>query len=144
MNGIFIVVGGMLMNKKILIIGISTFIILILALTVVLVKINKNKQNTDKITIIYIENEEEKQIELTEKNDIKIVNNYLKTIKEEEPIDSKLALVNEIVIKLDSKEEIIIQTSVEKYCYFKDTNIKKLVRMPDGLLDFVKNKTNIK
>ena len=102
MNGIFIVVGGILMNKKILIIGISTFIILILALTVVLVKINKNKQNTDKITIIYIENEEEKQIELTEKNDIKIVNNYLKTIKEEEPIDSKLALVNEIVIKLDS------------------------------------------
>ena len=82
MNGIFIVVGGILMNKKILIIGISTFIILILALAVVLVKINKNKQNTDKITIIYIENEEEKQIELTEKNDIKIVNNYLKTIKE--------------------------------------------------------------
>lgn len=130
------------MNKRLLIIITSIVIILAVAVLIAVNYLyNRENKKDYRIVINYnnsAEAEETKQILIESKEEIKTLKNYLKIISSSEKADVRLALLNEVIIDFGNDETVIIQTSVEKYCYYKNGDTTKLVEMPVGFLEYVK------
>ena len=136
----------MKMNKKVLIVsGIVIFILAIIICAVIIICIN-NARKISSITITFnesYETEDVKKIVIEDKAKIKELTKYLKTVKSSEKVDNNLALYKEIIIDFGNNTNIIIQTTVDDYCFYEDNDTQKLVNMPSGLLNMIKKELKI-
>lgn len=136
------------MNKKIFII-IGVILMLTIAIFTILMVINKNDEKflDSKITIkYYTYNEDKKEVQeivIEDKEKIQELINYRNTILSAEKLDLNLAIFNEIVIEFENNSSIVIQTSLNEYCYYKDESTTKLVEIPEGLLSLIKKELKI-
>jgi len=97
---------------------------------------------TSKITITKYDSnfEVEKTIEIANKKQIKQINKICKNPSLEQDDKSKyLAIRNDIKLDLGNNKFFMIQKNLNEYCYYEDanSNIKLVIKMPEGLLDKV-------
>ena len=138
------------MNKK-LIIYISCGILaaIILGVSLFFILRNNNSTHSDNIYStekIIIEKYEEdgtaKTIEITKSKDIKELTKICDSVSlEQDETSESLAIRNDVKIDLNNGIIFFIQLDIEDYCYIENSNsdIKAVIKMPSGLLDYVKN-----
>lgn len=132
------------MNKKVMIYVISGVLAaIIIGLSIFLaIAENKNKDNayyTKKVTLSRLQNDTPvKSVEIT---NTKLLNQLLKICNninlEQDDTTKKLAIVSDIKVDLNNGTAIYLQKDLEDYCYIENENIKSVIKMPNGLLDFV-------
>ena len=134
-------------KRTIIYIACAVAIALIIAFVVFFV-INANKtanlESEQKIIIEkYDDNFEiEKTIEITDKNQIKEINKTCKNPSlEQDDTSPNLAIRNDIKLDLGNGIFFMIQEDLNEYCYYEDANsdIKLVIKMPEGLLEKVNN-----
>ena len=132
-------------KRTIIYIACGVAIALTIAFTVYFV-INANKsedkENEQKIVITkYDDNFEiEKTVEITDKKQIKEMNNvYGNPSLEQDDTSPYLAIKNDIKIDFGNGKFFMIQEKLKEYCYYEDTNsnTKLVIKMPEGLLEKV-------
>lgn len=135
------------MKKKLIIYtALAVTLIAVIILTIFFItkpkKSNETNFITDKITISKYEGY--KITDTIEITDNEKLNNFTKiynTINLEEDDQSiiNLAIKNDIKVDLNNGIHFFIQLDLESYCYFENDNSKRIIKMPDGLMDFVKS-----
>lgn len=132
-------------KKTIIYIACAIAVALIVAFTIYFIAtVNKgrNVENSIKIVITkYDENfEVEKEIELTDKKQIKEMNKICENPSlEQDDTSPYLAIRNDIKLDLGNGNFFMIQEDLNEYCYYEDasSNTKLVIKMPEGLLEKV-------
>lgn len=136
------------MNKKTIIyIACAVAVALIIALAVYFaVTANKTgtTENKQKIVITKYDNnfEVEKSIEVTKKKQVKELIQICDNVSLEQDETSKyLAIKNDIKVDLANGVLFYIQLELTDYCYIENSNsnIKAVIKMPQGLYEYVQN-----
>lgn len=137
--------------KKKLIIYISCGVLAAIILGVSLFFILRNNKSTHSDNIystekIMIERYEEdgtsKTIEITKKKDIKELTKICDNVSlEQDETSESLAIRNDVKIDLNNGIIFFIQLDLNDYCYMENnnSNVQAVIKMPSGLLDYVKN-----
>ena len=134
-------------KRTIIYIACAVAVALIIAFAVYFI-INTNKSvNTEseqKIVITkYSDNfEVEKTIEITDKKQIEEINKICENPSlEQDDTTPYLAIRNDIKIDLGNGKFFMIQEDLNEYCYYEDasSDTKLVIKMPEGLLDMIKN-----
>lgn len=91
----------------------------------------------------YDENfEVEKEVELTDKKQIKEINKICENPSlEQDDTSPYLAIRNDVKVDLGNGKFFMIQLTLTEYCYYEDanSNTKLVIKMPEGLLEKVNN-----
>lgn len=102
-----------------------------------------NVYSTEKVLIEkYEEDGTIKTIEVTKNKQIKELTKICDNVSLEQDETSKyLAIKNDVKIDLNNGIFFFIQLGLEDYCYIenRNSNIKAVIKMPNGLLDYVKS-----
>lgn len=102
-----------------------------------------NVYSTEKVLIEkYEEDGTTKTIEVTKNKQIKELTKICDNVSLEQDETSKyLAIKNDVKIDLNNGIFFFIQLGLEDYCYIenRNSNIKAVIKMPNGLLDYVKS-----
>lgn len=103
---------------------------------------SKNPEVESKIIITkYNDNFEiEKTVEITDKKQIKEMNNiYGNPSLEQDDKSPYLAIKKDIKVDLGNGKMFMIQEYLKDYCYYEDadSNTKLVIKMPEGLLEKV-------
>lgn len=135
-----------MMNKKNTIyIFCTVAVILIIAIIICYLIVGNKANKTESKAKILIEQYDEnfeinKTIEITDKKQIKklkeIYNNC--SLEQDEEFES-IGVRNDIKIKIEDGKLFILQTELEDYCYYEnsETNTNLTIKMPDELLQIV-------
>lgn len=138
------------MNKKLItyiICGVLVAIIIGVSIYFIIKTNNKvdsdNVYSTQKVIIQKYENDGTvKSIEVTKKKHIKELIQICDNVSLEQDETSKyLAIKNDIKVDLDNGVLFYIQLELTDYCYIENTNsnIKAVIKMPQGLYEYVQN-----
>ena len=138
------------MNKKLIIYiscGILLAIIIGVALYFIIRSNNRvdsdNVYSTQKVIIEKYENDgTTKTIEVTKKKQVKELIEICDNVSLEQDETSKyLAIKNDIKVDLDNGVLFYIQLELTDYCYIENSNsnIKAVIKMPQGLYEYVQN-----
>ena len=138
------------MNKKLIIYiscGILLAIIIGVALYFIIRSNNRvdsdNVYSTQKVIIEKYENDgTTKTIEVTKKKQVKELIEICDNVSLEQDETSKyLAIKNDIKIDLNNGVLFYIQLELTDYCYIENTNsnIKAVIKMPQGLYEYVQS-----
>lgn len=132
-------------KRNIIFICIAVAVVIVIAFAVYFI-VTSTKNNTteslDKITLIkYDENfNVEKTIEITNKRQIKKIEKLCNTLSLEQDATTLYpAIRNDVKLDLGNEKFFMIQLDRKEYCYYQDTasNIKLVIKMPEGLLEKV-------
>lgn len=134
-------------KRNIIFICIAVAVVIIIAFTVYFIVIgtgakNNSTENAEKITLIkYDENfNVEKTIDITNKKQMKRINELCDNPSlEQDDTTPYLAIRNDVKLDLGNEKFFMIQLDRKEYCYYQDTasNIKLVIKMPEGLLEKV-------
>lgn len=138
------------MNKKLVIYiscGILVAVIIGVALYFIITNNDNNKVNSDieydtkKVIIEKYENYETiKTTEVTKKKQVKELIQICDNVSlEQDEYTKELAIKKDIKIDLNNGVLFYIQLELTDYCYIEDTNsnIKAVIKMPEGLYEYV-------
>lgn len=132
-------------KRNIIFICIAVAVVIVIAFAVYFIVTgtkNNRTENADKITLIkYDENfNVEKTIEITNKRQIKKIEKLCNTLSLEQDATTLYpAIRNDVKLDLGNEKFFMIQLDRKEYCYYQDTasNIKLVIKMPEGLLEKV-------
>lgn len=131
-------------NKLLFIIIGIVLAVAIIGVTIYFIIANKepvtiNNTVTETITIENLA-EGNKTIEISKKKEIEQLKEiYSKISLEQDETSKYLAIKNDIKIDLNNGILFYLDNNLDDYCYYEDsnTNTKFVIKMPEGLLDFV-------
>ena len=129
------------MSKKRMIYIFSIIAVVLIIAFVIYFIVTSNKSGSpksdSKITITkYDENfNPEKEIEVTNKKQIKEINEICENLSLEQ--DKQYGIRNDIKLDLGNGKFFMIQEDLNGYCYYEDTNsnTELVIKMPEGLLE---------
>lgn len=138
------------MKKKLIVYiscGVALAIILAISLFFIIKSNNstgsKEIYGTDRVIIEkYQEDGTTKTIEITKSSEIKKLTKICDNVSLEQDETSKyLAIRNDVKVDLNNGVIFFIQLDLEDYCYIEnsESSIKSVIKMPTGLLDYVKD-----
>lgn len=135
--------------KKKLIIYTALVVTLIAVIILTIFFINKPKKSnetnliTDKITISKYDGYKVVQtIDITDSQRLNDFNKIYESIALGDASSIiNLAIKNDVKVDLNNGTHFFIQLDLESYCYFENDNdnTKQIIKMPDGLMDFVES-----
>lgn len=128
------------MNKKAVIYTACVVTIILIAALVIYFVVAKSENSNSKMVITkYNENFEiEKEIQITNKKQIKEINKICKNPSLEQDEKSPyLAIRNDVKLDLGNGIFFMIQLGQKDYCYYENADTKLVIKMPEGLLKTV-------
>lgn len=141
--------GAQKMNKKTIIyICLAVVVVISIAIALYFIIAN-NSNNTDKVEKIVLEKYENyelaKTLEITDKKKLKELTTIYEGVSlEQDENTESLAIRSDVKLDLGNGTIFFIQLDIPDYCYMENsnTNVKTVIKMPVGLLEYVNTVLN--